>query len=152
MKILFVCSANICRSPIAEGIMRLFCPSAEIDSAGLYATDGNIVDPLAVACAARHGIDISGLRSRSIRASDFADFDLILTMDEFASAFIEQQRPTGAVQYRRAEIENLAFYAGISKIPNPYGTTNFDAVYDLIEKACWNLAAKVQESLASKAL
>ena len=49
-------------------------------------------------------------------------------------------------------IRNLAAYAGVSQIPNPYGTDGFEAVYDLIDKACRNLAAKIQENLASSAL
>ena len=81
MKILFVCSANICRSPTAEGIMRQLCPEAQIDSAGLCAYEGDAPDIYAVTCAARHGIDISGLRSRPVRADDFAVFDRILAMD-----------------------------------------------------------------------
>lgn len=151
MKILFVCSANICRSPTAEGIMRQLCPGAQIDSAGLCAYDGDAPDVYAITCAAQHGIDISKLRSRPIRADDFAFFDLILTMDASSAKYLEQLRPQGDKSYQKAKIENLAAYAGVSQIPNPYGTSGFEAVYELIEKACRNLAVKAQENLASKA-
>ena len=140
MKILFVCSANICRSPTAEGIMRQLCP------------EGDAPDIYAVTCAARHGIDISGLRSRPVRADDFAVFDRILAMDADSAGYLELRRPQGDKRYQKAKIENLAAYAGVSQIPNPYGTDGFEAVYDLIDKACRNLAAKIQENLASSAL
>lgn len=152
MKILFICSANICRSPTAEGIMRQLCPEAQIDSAGLCAYEGDAPDIYAVTCAARHGIDISGLRSRPVRADDFAVFDRILAMDADGAGYLELRRPQGDKRYLKAKIENLAAYAGVSQIPNPYGTDGFEAVYDLIEKACRNLAAKIQENLASNAL
>lgn len=73
-------------------------------------------------------------------------------MDADGAGYLELRRPQGDKRYLKAKIENLAAYAGVSQIPNPYGTDGFEAVYDLIEKACRNLAAKIQENLASNAL
>lgn len=148
MKILFVCSANVCRSPMAEGIMRQLYSEAEIDSAGLHTGGGDAPDPQAVACAFRHGIDISALRSRPVFADDFAEFNLILTMDEDSAEYLKLRRPQGDARYQKAKIENLAAYAGVSYIPNPYGSSNFENVFALLETACKKL---IQENLASKA-
>ncbi len=110
--------------------MRQLCPEAQIDSAGLCAYEGDAPDIYAVTCAARHGIDISGLRSRPVRADDFAVFDRILAMDADSAGYLELRRPQGDKRYQKAKIENLAAYAGVSQIPNPYGTDGFEAVYD----------------------
>lgn len=152
MKILFVCSANICRSPTAEGIMRQLCPEAQIDSAGLCACEGDAPDQNAIDCAARHGINLAELRSRKVRAEDFALFNLILAMDKDGVAFLELHRPQGDIRYQKAKVDNLAAYARISQIPNPYGTDGFETVFELIEQACQNLAKNLQENLASNAL
>lgn len=140
IKILFVCSANICRSPMAEGIMREIKPEWFVDSAGICALGGDAPDRHAIACAAQRGVDISDLRSRPVFTEDFANFDLILTMDDDSADYLELRRPLGDKRYQRAKIDNLATYAQESFIPNPYGSSDFDEVYQLIEKACQNLA------------
>lgn len=140
MKILFVCSANICRSPMAEGIMRELRPDWSVDSAGICASKGDAPDRYAIACATQHGIDISTLRSRPVFAEDFAKFDLILTMDDDSADYLELRRPLGDAHYQRAKIRNLAAFAQERFIPNPYGSSDFEEVYQLIEKACQNLA------------
>lgn len=142
MKVLFVCSANICRSPMAEGIMRDLRSDWTIDSAGICAFEGDAPDLHATLCAAKRGIDISMLRSRPIRGDDFAEFDLILTMDDDAADYLEMLRPQGDVRYQKAKIENLAVYAQDICIQNPYGTSGFDKVFEKIELACHNLAQK----------
>ena len=142
MKILFVCSANIWRSPMAEGIMRELRPDWFVDSAGICAVGGDAPDRHAVACAAQRGVDISALRSRPVFAEDFANFDLILTMDDDSADYLELRRPLGDERYQRAKIDNLASYAQESFVTNPYGSSNFDHVYRLIEKACQNLSQK----------
>lgn len=140
MKILFVCSANICRSPMAEGIMRELRSDWSVDSAGICAIGGDAPDRHAIACAAQRGVDISALRSRPVFAEDFANFDLILTMDDDSADYLELRRPLGDERYQRAKVDNLAAYAQERFIPNPYGSSDFDKVYQLIEKACQNLA------------
>ena len=87
-KILFVCAGNICRSPTAEGIMRKLIKEQglekeiAVDSAGTSSYhQGDAPDSRAISCALIHGVDIRDIRSRALRADDFADFDLILAMD-----------------------------------------------------------------------
>lgn len=85
-RILFVCLGNICRSPLAEGVMRATAIDAafpvEIDSAGTGDWHiGKKPDPRAIAVAARHGIDISAQRARQIRMSDFGYYDRMVALD-----------------------------------------------------------------------
>lgn len=83
MNILMVCLGNICRSPLAEGIMKTKVPAGFlIDSAGTISLhEGKHPDKRAVETAAQHGIDISKQRSRPIIAADFEKFDKIYCMD-----------------------------------------------------------------------
>lgn len=146
MKLLFVCYANICRSPTAEGIMRQLVnengiKNIEIDSAGIHAFDGDAPDINATICAAKHSIDLTPLRSRSVRADDFASFDLILAMDEDTVEYLELKRPLGDDVYQKATVKNILDYApefGRS-VPNPYGTNGFDYVFEIIDTACRKL-------------
>jgi protein-tyrosine phosphatase len=86
IKILFVCTGNICRSPLAEGILRekllIHNIPAEVDSCGFESFHvGDAPDSRAQSVATQHGIDISELRARLFRQSDFDRFDLIYAMD-----------------------------------------------------------------------
>ena len=87
--ILMVCLGNICRSPTAEGVLRARLDAAglsdrvRVDSAGTGDSHlGQAPDPRAIACAAGHGIDISGLRARRLAAEDFDACDLVLCADD----------------------------------------------------------------------
>ncbi len=86
MKILMVCLGNICRSPLAEGILKHYIKREKldwfVDSAGTGAWHiGNPPDPRSIEVAKKHGIDISDQRARKIRSSDFEEFDVIFAMD-----------------------------------------------------------------------
>jgi len=83
MKILMVCLGNICRSPLAEGIMKAKAPeNFLVDSAGTISLhEGEHPDKRAIKTAALHGIDISKQRSRPVTAQDFDLFDKIYCMD-----------------------------------------------------------------------
>lgn len=86
MKILMVCLGNICRSPIAHGIMEAKVKSKgldwQVDSVGTSGWhDGEQPDRRAISTAKKHGIDISHQRSRRITRQDIQAFDVILTMD-----------------------------------------------------------------------
>jgi protein-tyrosine phosphatase len=84
-KILFVCSGNTCRSPLAEGIARLIIPdrtrtSVEVSSAGTSALEGMPASVNAIETASNHDIDISGHRSRLLSRTLVREADLIVTM------------------------------------------------------------------------
>ena len=139
-RILFVCLGNICRSPLAEGILRAEAgdrPDIEVDSAGTAAWHvGKAPDPRSIAIAARHGIDISRLRARQVCLDDFSRFDLILAMDAANLEDLQAMAPVGA----RARLRR---FLG-RDVPDPYygGDDGFADVHAMLEKGCKELLAE----------
>ncbi|MGZ5584538.1 MAG: low molecular weight protein-tyrosine-phosphatase [Usitatibacter sp.] len=146
--ILFVCTANICRSPMAEGVFRKLVEavpgkkSFDIDSAGTHDYHiGKPPFPPAVASAKRRGYDITHLVSRRIRAHDFDHFDHILAMDRSNLASLRQIAPTRC----KHKIELLLEYGDKfhgKEVPDPYGgeVKDFELALDMIEDGCRGLA------------
>src|SRR6185295_9606175 len=139
MRILFVCMGNICRSPSAEGVFRSLLAqrapqlSIEVDSAGTHDYHvGEPPDDRAIAAARRRGIDLSALRARTVRASDFDYFDLILAMDEQNLRELRRRAPAPRHERIRLMMEfgPDAYYGG------PQG---FEQVLDLLEEAAEGL-------------
>jgi protein-tyrosine phosphatase len=151
MKILFVCMGNICRSPTAEGVFRRLvrerAPSVdiEVDSAGTHDYHvGNPPDPRAVAAAARRGIDLTGLRARTVAETDFERFDLIVAMDRLNRETLFDRSP----EEYRDRIRLLMEFSASSEIvdvPDPYygGAVGFERVLDLVEEAAAGLLEEV---------
>lgn len=140
MKILMVCLGNICRSPLAEGIMKTKLPAGFlIDSAGTISMhEGEYPDKRAIKTAANHGIDISKQRSRPITKTDFENFDKIYCMDVdifgdvISKAKNEEQRQKVFLFLEAAgNHEN-------TEVPDPYwGDMNdFEEVFQLLDDAC----------------
>lgn len=143
LSILAVCRGNICRSPIADGILRSLLPEFRIDSAAIMDWNvGKAPHPDTVAVATDRGIDISGLVARQVAASDFDEFDLILAMDDENLAALAALQPKRA----RARLGRLTAYSdpGAGRaIVDPWGQDRaaFESVFDDIERACRRLAA-----------
>ena len=100
MKILMVCTGNICRSPTAEGVFRKLLAEnglekkVQTDSAGTHDYHvGERPDPRAREHARRRGYDISGLRARQVGQRDFEEFDLLLAMDRGHLKILKQLSP-----------------------------------------------------------
>ena len=142
VRVLFVCSGNTCRSPMAEGVLRHrlaergLAARFEADSAGLEAVRlGRPPDPRAVDRAAARGTDIGGRRARRFSDPDFDRFDLILAMDRGHLDELRGRRPTGA----RAEVHLFLAYAGRetgrTEVPDPFpgALADYDLALDLIE-------------------
>ncbi len=147
-RILFVCLGNICRSPIAEGVLRGKAAQRGldlvIDSAGTASWHvGKPPDRRAIAAAARRGYDISRLRARQVRPGDFADFDLILAMDESNLADLEAMRPAGAGARVELLLDTLAD-PPMREVPDPYYDDRFDLVLDLVEEAADALLDRIE--------
>ena len=135
-----VCLGNICRSPLAEGIMRSKLSSTHffIDSAGTSGFhSGNAPDPRSIEVAQKNGLDISQQKSRPFRAYDLEEFDVIFVMDKSNYRDVirhvqnedERQKVKLILNYPNSEKE---------EVPDPYygGKNGFDHVYNLLEEAC----------------
>lgn len=143
MKILMVCLGNICRSPLAEGIMQKLAQDAglnwQVDSAGTngYHT-GEAPHHLSQKVARLHGIDISWQRARDFTATDFERYDFIYAM---ATDVLHDMRRIAGRAYNPAKTGLLleALHPGLEQdVPDPwYGAEpGYHEVFALIEKAC----------------
>ena len=139
-RILFVCLGNICRSPMAEEIMRAKGKSSginiEVDSAGtsgLHA--GDPPDARAIVAARIAGYDISDQQARRLKRSDFYHFDAIIVMDDRNLQDVLDAQPEDAV----ARVEMITSYAQSLKgqeIPDPYYSGKFAPAISMIEESC----------------
>jgi protein-tyrosine phosphatase len=151
LKILFVCMGNICRSPTAEGVLKKklldqgLAQQVLVDSAGTHNYHPNSPpDPRAQIHALKRGYDLSSLRARSIKDSDFDHFDLLLTMDWENLALLQERCPKNQLHKIRGFTEFLQ-YTKATQIPDPYygGDHGFEYALDLIEEASDGLIATV---------
>lgn len=156
LRVLMVCSGNICRSPTAEGVLRAKLQAAglagriEVDSAGTHGFHAkDPPDPRAQAQARRRGYDLSGLRARRVVGEDFVRFDRILAMDEGHLGWLQDAAPPDA----RASIGLLMAHAvrhrDRREVPDPYygSERDFELVLDLVEDACEGLARDLARDL-----
>ena len=139
-KILMVCLGNICRSPLAEGILqsKVNTENVLVDSAGTAGYHiGNAPDPRSVAVARAHGLDISKQQCRKFQTEDFKDFDRIYVMDKSNYANVlslaKSVEDKEKVKLLLSEIDGKT-----NEVPDPYygGEDGFEQVYQLINKAC----------------
>jgi protein-tyrosine phosphatase len=143
---------NICRSPTAHGVFRHkvlslgMADQVTIDSAGTHNYHpGSPPDRRSQTHAARRGYDLSDLRARQIRQSDFERFDLILVMDWDNLADVNEIcPPQHLLKIRR--LTEFCQQSDIPVVPDPYygGPQGFDQVLDLVEDACEGLIRHVQ--------
>jgi protein-tyrosine phosphatase len=156
LKVLMVCMGNICRSPLAEGVLRQRLNERElplpvlVDSAGTHGYHkGARPDPRAQAAASRRGIDISRLRARPVEAEDFDRFDLLLAMDEDNHAFLLERADPAQHTKIRLFME-FAPAARTRIVPDPYygGPVGFERVLDMVEEGTAGLLAELERRLA----
>ncbi len=152
-RILFVCLGNICRSAMAEGVMRAELARRNfghvtVDSAGTGAWHvGNPPDPRAIAAARRRGIDISGQRARQVTADDFEMFNLLAAMD--ASNLMTLR--AGTEERHRPKVRLFLDFCRdlpIREVADPYygDETGFEDVLDLLQIGARSLADYVEFS------
>jgi len=136
MKILMICLGNICRSPLAEGIMQHLTDEQglnwQIDSAG---TGNWHVDKPphhgSVQVARQFGLDISRQVCRQFKMTDFDEFDLLLVMDKSNLADVL------ALARSEADTQKVKLLLHDKEVPDPYfDHTQFEPVYKLIEQGC----------------
>ena len=141
MKILMVCLGNICRSPLAEGILSHLTIEQklnwEIDSAGTGSW--HIGDPPhkgSIEIASKNGIDITQQKARQFSAKDFNNFDLILAMDSDNYSNILSMTSNNDDKNKVELILNYSHPGMNMAVPDPYFTGGFEEVYSLLKEAC----------------
>jgi protein-tyrosine phosphatase len=150
--ILMVCLGNICRSPTAEGVLRARLEQAglgeraRVDSAATGSSHiGHAPDERAIACAAKHGIDISALRARRLVAEDFDEFDTILCADRTILHDARMRKPRTS----HAQVELLLEWSGVGKkdVPDPYygSTRDFEQAFKLVDAAAQGIVERVRQ-------
>ncbi|HAO29334.1 MAG TPA: protein-tyrosine-phosphatase [Chryseobacterium indologenes] len=140
MRILMVCLGNICRSPLAEGIMKTKLPEGfEVASAGTITMhEGEHPDKRAIKTAFNHDIDISRQRSRPIIRKDFETFDKIYCMDiDVLEDVISKTKNEEERQKVSLFLEALGDHKN-AEVPDPYwgDMRNFEEVFQLLDKGC----------------
>lgn len=136
-RILFVCMGNICRSPLAEGLMRHHAAASdlrvEVDSAGTgFWHAGDPPDARAMVAARGHGLEISDLRARQIERADFTPGTLIIAMDRSTQDEIEIVRPFG--DETPVHLMSRYIAEGPTDIPDPYYSGKFEPVIALLKQ------------------
>ena len=143
MKVLMVCLGNICRSPLAQGILEHKVKEAGldwiVDSAGTGGWHiGEQPDRRSCEVAHRHGIDITAQAARKIARSDLQDFDLVYCMDPSNYTDVIALCRTQEEENKVRLIMNEAEPKKNISVPDPYfgGADGFEAVYQLLYRAC----------------
>jgi low molecular weight protein-tyrosine phosphatase len=147
-KIVMVCLGNICRSPLAEGILKSKLPENIffIDSAGTSNYHiGETPDRRSIAIAKKYGIDISAQEGRQFVVSDFDVFDYIYAMDSENFNNIINLARNSQDRAKVKLILNELNDSSIADVPDPYygGNQGFENVYELLDEACEIIANKL---------
>ena len=158
-RVLFVCYANYCRSPLAAGILRHLAAArgaqdrVDVDSAGVDALVGRPPHPLAVAAAARRGVALAG-QARQLVRDDFYDFDEVLVMDRQVLAAIRRLLTPSAFGPQAPMRARVRLFGGLARpgargpeldVPDPVGggPDGFDAAFTLLHAGAERLLAEL---------
>jgi protein-tyrosine phosphatase len=157
--VLMVCTGNICRSPIAEGVLRAKLQAAGladrvvVDSAGTHGYHtSEPPDPRAIRAAAQRGYDIKGLRARPVDAGDYEDFDWMLALDAGHLSWLQRKAPEAHNGRVELLMSHASRHAGTQEVPDPYygPDAGFEHVLDLVEDACDGVVAALHQELGRK--
>ena len=152
---MFVCLGNICRSPLAEGIMRQLLDETglseriEVDSAGILSYHrGELPDARMRMHASRRGYQLTH-RSRPVDTDDFFHFDLIIGMDDRNIDDLLELAPSVEAQKK---VKRMCLYCQkkmVDYVPDPYygGASGFENVLDILEDACQGLLEAIRPGL-----
>lgn len=152
-----VCLGNICRSPIAEGILKSKLTDkgikARVDSAGVLSYhSGEAPDRRAVEISKQYNIDISMQQARQFRSSDFEEFDLIFTMDKPVHKEIIQLAGNKKQIEKVKLLLEFSGYSDNCEVPDPYygGREGFEKVFRLLDQACDKIVEKLSHKRPEK--
>ncbi len=147
-----VCLGNICRSPLAEGILKskVYNFKTFVDSAGTGAYHiGKLPDPRSIAIGSINGIDITDQRARKFTVEDFDNFDLIYAMDNSNYNNIISLARNEQDKEKVKLILNEVFPGENLDVPDPYygGDFGFKNVYKMLDEACEIIAKKINPNV-----
>ena len=152
-KVLFVCLGNICRSPLAQGVLEKHLAEAakpldaRVDSAATHAYHtGSPPDSRGIAAAAYRGIDISQQRARSVSDNDFSGFDRIIAMDSSNLEYLQARCPESFRHKVVLFSDYIPGQHGVA-VPDPYygGEQGFEEVLDMLEQGMASLHQELQD-------
>jgi protein-tyrosine phosphatase len=149
MKILMVCLGNICRSPLAEGILSLKGKhlNLEVDSAGTAAYHiGKQPDIRSIEIANKYIIDLNQQRARQFSRADFDKFDIIYAMDTNNYAHLISLASTETERNKIRMILNEINPKAYQSVPDPYygGENGFQDIYNMLDKACDKIIQNIE--------
>ena len=149
---LMVCLGNICRSPMAEGVLRARLEEAgladkvRVDSAATGRSHSDHApDERAIAGAKKHGHDSSAQRARALEITDYDDFDFILCADRTILHDARVRKPRTA----HSDVELLLEWSGVGKkdIPDPYygDARDFEKAFKLVDSAAMGVVERIRQ-------
>lgn len=143
-----VCLGNICRSPLAEGILKSKIDPTrfEVHSAGTGGWHvGEKPDPRSMEVAKKHGLDISDQRGKKFSEYDFELFDHIFVMDNSNYTDVIRLAKTQAEKEKVCRILDELFPGDKVDVPDPYygGDNGFEDVYQMLDQACEKIAQRL---------
>lgn len=141
MKILMICLGNICRSPLAEGVLQDKIKENNldwtVDSAGTGGWHiGELPDHRSIAIARKHHIDLTKQRARQFQKEDLDNFDLVLAMDKSNLRDILKHAKTDEQRAKVKLILNFSRPYSDLEVPDPYYDNSFELVHKLLDEAC----------------
>jgi len=148
VKILMVCLGNICRSPLAEGILKskLDTTQFQVDSAGTGGWHvGSPPDPRSVTVARQHGLDITDQRGKKFSPYDFETYDHIFVMDNSNYRDVVHQAQSNSEKQKVQLILDEIFPGENVDVPDPYygGDQGFENVFQMLDEACENIVRRL---------
>jgi len=147
-KILMVCLGNICRSPLAEGILKskIDPNTVQVDSAGTgHWHVGQLPDQRSIEVAKKHGLNITDQRGRLFSQQDFLEYDHIFVMDNSnKETVLELTQGKEEIEKVQLILDEL-FPSENVDVPDPYygGDLGFENVYQMLDQACDKIAERL---------